>query len=151
MGWTVTVVLGVIGLFFLCINYGALIASKKNGKHISGVPFIGGICIFLAFVFSPIKWLSLLCFLDYSLILFILELLGIRKKENQEIEVKHIYNPEIEKPVIRASVCNGEKTAGFKNIKTGEFYEVAVIRNDVDLQQFKDMYKIKDIETDYNI
>lgn len=52
------------------------------------------------------------------------------------------YDKENWKPVIRASICTGEKTAGFKNLKTGEFKEECLLRNDSDLQTFMDKYGI---------
>ena len=59
------------------------------------------------------------------------------------------YDPEKVKPVIRASICNGEQVAGFKNKKTGEFHEVMFIRNDEDLQIFKNLYGIEKVEKIY--
>ena len=55
-----------------------------------------------------------------------------------------------EKPVIRASICTGERTAGFQDNHTGKFTEVMLIRNDKDLSDFKKAYGItEDIETFY--
>ena len=51
-----------------------------------------------------------------------------RKKE------KHSYDRENLKPVIRSSICTGEQVAGFKNIHTGKFSEVMLIRNGGNLQ-----------------
>lgn len=65
--WGLCMLFAVPGVFFLVMTYGALIVSKKTGKHISGVPCIGGICLILAFLLSPCKWLALLGLLDYGL------------------------------------------------------------------------------------
>ena len=46
--------------------------------------------------------------------------------------------------MIKASICNGEQVAGFRNVKTGEFEEVMFLRNDADLEEFMEMYDIKD-------
>jgi hypothetical protein len=54
------------------------------------------------------------------------------------------YDKTKKKPVIKASICNGEQVAGFKDLSTGEFEEVMLISNPKDLQQFKDMYAIKE-------
>ena len=43
------------------------------------------------------------------------------------------YDRENWKPVLRCSICNGERVAGFKNIHTGEFREECFIRNDAEL------------------
>jgi hypothetical protein len=66
MKWAACIVLAPIGLFFLIMTYGALWQSKKTGRHISGVPFFGGVFIAAAFLLSPCKWLALLSLLDYG-------------------------------------------------------------------------------------
>ena len=43
-------------------------------------------------------------------------------------------------PVIRCSICTGEKVAGYKNDETGRFTEVMLIRNDRDLEEFLQKY-----------
>ena len=40
------------------------------------------------------------------------------------------YDPETERPVIRASICTGEQVAGFKNKTTGAFREIMLIRSE---------------------
>ena len=64
--WYLYGFIAFFGVLCLVMTYGALIASKKSGKHISGVPLFGGILLFIAGIFSPCKWLCLLCFLDYG-------------------------------------------------------------------------------------
>ncbi len=60
------------------------------------------------------------------------------------------YNPEKEKPIIRASICNGEQVAGFRNLSTGAFEEIMLIRNAADLAEFKERYGIEgDVEKVY--
>lgn len=60
------------------------------------------------------------------------------------------YDPAVKKPVIRASICTGEKTAGFIDLKTRHFSEVMLIRDQKDLEEFKRMYGISgEIETIY--
>lgn len=49
-------------------------------------------------------------------------------------------------PVIRASICTGEKTAGFQDIHTKHFTEVMLIRNDRDLKVFLDRYGLTEDE-----
>ena len=46
-------------------------------------------------------------------------------------------------PVIRASICTGEKVAGFKEAKTGRFEDLMVIREEKDLQTFLKRYGVK--------
>ncbi len=43
-------------------------------------------------------------------------------------------------PVIRSSICTGEKTAGYKDVRTGKYTEVMLIRGDKDLRDFLDVY-----------
>ena len=63
---------------------------------------------------------------------------------------KKTYDKENKKPVIRASICTGEMVAGFKNVHTGEFEEVMLVRNDQEINEFKSTYNIKgDIEKIY--
>ena len=60
------------------------------------------------------------------------------------------YDKENKKPVIKASICNGEQVAGFKDIHTGRIEEVMLIKNPADLEQFKSMYGInEEIEKEY--
>lgn len=64
---------------------------------------------------------------------------------------KQSYDRENRKPVIRASICTGEQTAGFRDIRTGKFSEVMLIRNSRDLEEFLEIYDIspEEITTEY--
>ena len=64
---------------------------------------------------------------------------------------KQPYDRENLKPVIRASICTGEQVAGFRNIHTGKFTEVMLIRYDSDLKEFLELYDISagEITTEY--
>ena len=66
-----------------------------------------------------------------------------KKKETKQ------YDKENQKPIIRCSICTGEQVAGFKDIHTGKFEEVMLIRNDRDLDSFKKMYDLEDISREY--
>ena len=57
---------------------------------------------------------------------------------------KKTYERRNQKPVIKASICNGEQVAGFKDIHTGKFEEVMLIRRAEDLETFKTMYGIEE-------
>ncbi len=54
------------------------------------------------------------------------------------------YEKENKIPVIRASICTGEKVAGFKDIRTGKFEEVSVIRNQKDMDIFLKKYAVSE-------
>ena len=61
-------------------------------------------------------------------------------KKKREIKT---YDRENLRPVIKASICNGEQIAGFQDIHTGAFEEVMLIRGDDDLAEFMRMYGIE--------
>ena len=63
---------------------------------------------------------------------------GLFKKKS----VVQSYDKENKKPVIKASICNGEQVAGFKDIHTGKIEEVMLIKSPADLEHFKAMYGI---------
>ena len=63
---------------------------------------------------------------------------GLFKKKT----VIKTYDKENKKPVIKASICNGEQVAGFKDIHTGKIEEVMLIKSQADLDEFKKMYGI---------
>ncbi len=53
-------------------------------------------------------------------------------------------------PVIRASICTGEKVAGFQEISGGRFREVMLIQSEADLETFRKRYGIDgEIKTIY--
>ncbi len=49
-------------------------------------------------------------------------------------------------PVIRASICTGEKVAGFKDEKTGHFTEMMCIKSNADFKAFMDTYDVSESE-----
>ena len=64
--------------------------------------------------------------------------------------VTKVYVKENKKPVIKASICNGEQVADLKNIHTGKIEEIMLIKNQADLDAFKKMYGIDgEIEKEY--
>ena len=73
--------------------------------------------------------------------------MGLFKKKTVTTKT---YDKENKKPVIKASICNGEQVAGFKDIHTGKIEEVMLIQNQADLDAFKKMYGIDgEIEKEY--
>lgn len=69
-------------------------------------------------------------------------------KRKQE---KGSYDRENQRPVIRASICTGEQVAGFKDIRTGKFTEVMVIKDNRDMEGFTAKYdlSLSDIKKEY--
>ncbi len=71
---------------------------------------------------------------------------GLFKKKT----VPKTYDKDNKKPVIKASICNGEQVAGFKDIHTGKIEEIMLIKEQADLEAFKKMYGIdEEIEKEY--
>ena len=59
---------------------------------------------------------------------------------------KKSFDREALRPVIRASICTGEQSAGFRHVQTGKFSEVMLIRNRRDLEEFLETYDISESE-----
>lgn len=66
---------------------------------------------------------------------------NIFKKQAQT--QKQQYDRTKQKPIIRASICTGEKVAGFRDLATGQFSEIMLIRNDGDLYEFMQSYGVE--------
>ena len=72
--------------------------------------------------------------------------MGLFKKRTE----KNTYDKENKKPVLKCSICNGEQVAGFKDIHTGKFEEVTLVRGAADLEAFRNQYGItEEIEKIY--
>lgn len=63
-----------------------------------------------------------------------------RKKETYSFDTLN------QKPIIKRSMYTGEKVAGFKDIRTGKFTEVMLIKDDRDLKAFKENYNLGEME-----
>lgn len=63
-----------------------------------------------------------------------------RRKRKETVQAA--YDKETQKPVIRASICNGEQVAGFKDMRTGKFSEIMLIRDSRDMEEFLERYDI---------
>lgn len=46
-------------------------------------------------------------------------------------------------PVIRSSICTGEQVAGFKDLSSGRFEELMLIRSGADLLEFTRLYQVE--------
>ena len=57
--------------------------------------------------------------------------------------IKKTYDKQNQRPVIKASICNGEQVAGFQDVHTGAFEEVMLIRSHEDLNEFMSMFGIE--------
>lgn len=68
-----------------------------------------------------------------------------RKKEKQT----KTYDRDKQIPVVRCSICTGEKVAGFKDVHTGKFEDIMLIRNDRDMEAFKKTYSVAEVKKEY--
>lgn len=65
---------------------------------------------------------------------------------NNKKKEKAVYDKTGKIPVIRASICTGEKVAGFKDEITGKFEELMLIRNEADKERFMLAYDVTEEE-----
>ena len=65
------------------------------------------------------------------------------------VKEKKTYDKDTVKPILKCSICNGEQVAGFKDIRTGKFEEVMLIRDKNDLDDFMGQYGIREISKEY--
>ena len=54
------------------------------------------------------------------------------------------YDRKKKTPAIRASICTGEKVAGFRDKETGSFEEIMLIRSEKDLALFREQFRIEE-------
>lgn len=59
------------------------------------------------------------------------------------------YDPATQTPILKCSICTGEQVAGLKDIRTGKFEEVMLIRSEKDLNTFLKMCGITTITKEY--
>ena len=53
------------------------------------------------------------------------------------------FDRELYEPVVRSSICTGERVAGFRDRRTGQFREVMLIRSERDLDAFRREYAVE--------
>ena len=68
-----------------------------------------------------------------------------RRKKPQRLA----YDPSMQRPVIRASICTGEQVGGLCDLKTGKFTDLMLIRDDADLREFQALVGTSDIQKEY--
>lgn len=76
--------------------------------------------------------------------------MGLFQKRRTEPELPD-YDLAAFEPVIRASICTGEKVACMRNRESGKLHELMLIRTDEDLQRFCRAYRLeaKNVRTVY--
>lgn len=73
---------------------------------------------------------------------------GKKRIDKKKIE-KKTFDRERQIPILKCSICTGEQVAGFKDIHTGKFEEIMLIRNEDDLEIFKKQYEVESIAKEY--
>lgn len=69
--------------------------------------------------------------------------MGLFKKKQPEPAVT-LFDPAEYEPVIRASICTGERVACMRERATGKLHELMLIRTDEDLAAFCRRYQIEE-------
>ena len=69
------------------------------------------------------------------------------KKKKSELVIK--FDRETQQAILKCSICTGEQVAGFKDRQTGHFTEVMLIRNEKDLDRFKEQYQLSEVAKEY--
>ena len=72
-----------------------------------------------------------------------------KKRMGNELAEKIPFDPEKQIPVLRSSICTGEKVAGFKDLEGGHFTEVMLIRSPKDEQAFREIYGLESVRKEY--
>jgi hypothetical protein len=77
-----------------------------------------------------------------------MKLFGRKREPDREVTR---FDPARFEPVIRSSICTGEKVACMREKSTGKLQELMLIRSDEDLAAFCRRYRVKaeDVKTVY--
>lgn len=59
------------------------------------------------------------------------------------------YDRETYRPILKCSICNREQVAGFKNLQTGKFDEIMLVRGEADLREFMERYGVSEVPKEY--
>ena len=122
-----------------------------------------GLGLLLAAVIPGVVWLLFRIFLWWLcavggvilvafLIVFLIEMWQDNSKipyYERNLKETIPYDPQKQYAVIRASICTGEKVAGFKNCEDAHFTEVMLIRDAEDEKRFKTIYGLDEVKKEY--
>ena len=68
-----------------------------------------------------------------------------RRKKKNDIQ----YDPLTQQPAVRRSICTGEMTAGFIDLRTGKFRDLMRLDGRAGLEQFKKDVGTEDVKEIY--
>lgn len=135
--------------------------KKINSVHFGPEMILIGIALLI--LFPGVAWMIKGKFYWYlcvpgAFVLFAFALVFMIEMKQDGAEVPYYeaklkenipFDPVNQRAVIKASICNGEKVAGFKDKKTGHFTEVMVLRSDAQKDRFMKLYGITELPTEY--
>ena len=64
------------------------------------------------------------------------------QKYEQKQSGEFYFDRENQKPVLRSSICTGEQVVGFKDLRTGKFTDIMLVRDNKDMEEFTRKYGI---------
>lgn len=96
----------------------------------------------------PFGWLAAAC-LCMTEVFGGLIVMAVYHRKLERVYRAQAVDTDIQKPVLRCSICTGEQVAGFKNLNTGKFEEVMLIKNEKDLEEFMSRYGISEVSKEY--
>ncbi len=67
----------------------------------------------------------------------------------KKLRTDFTYDPERQYAVIKCSICNGEKVAGFKDKADGHFTEVMLITTSEDEALFMNAFLLGNVKREY--
>lgn len=135
--------------------------KKINSIHFGGKMIGLGAALFV--LVPAFGWLAsgrfswLLCIPGAVVLMAFLIIFSIEMKQDnaavpyyeKNLKTAIPFDSVTHEPVLHASICTGEKIAGFRDKTTGHFTEVMLIRSNSDLARFKAIYQISEIKTEY--
>lgn len=133
------------------------ISSNRYGGKVAAVGILLGIVIPIAIWMVTRRVVWPLVVAGGAILAALCVLLAIEATQDsspvpflrRSLKVTVPYDPETQIPVIHASICTGERVAGFKNKADGHFTEVMLLTSDEDERLFMETYQIETIKTEY--
>ena len=79
--------------------------------------------------------------------LYNLHVMGLFSKRSRSSAMG--WDPDKEFPVLKCSICNGDQVLGLKDKNTGEFTELACIKDSKELAEWKKTLGVSEIPKEY--
>lgn len=135
----------------------SMIDLSRNGKRIAAAGvLVGGIIPLILWVSTQrIIWPLVIAGAVILAAALVLSARGRRRgsgvppRYRELLENAVPYDPQTQYPVIRASICTGERVAGFRSRVDGRFTEVMLLRSPDDERAFMEVYGVESLKTEY--